>query len=85
MSYSPRTLVAIPAYNEEECIENTIFELRQVAPKFDFVVINDGSHDSTLSICEHIGCNIINMQLTVALQLVSRLRLDTQLIMDMTI
>ena len=80
MSYSPRTLVAIPAYNEEECIENTIFELRQVAPKFDFVVINDGSHDSTLSICEHIGCNIINMPincgLTVGFQTAARYAVD---------
>ena len=67
MSYSPRTIVAIPAYNEEECIENTIIELRQVAPKFDFVVINDGSHDRTLSICKKIGCNIIDMPINCGL------------------
>lgn len=80
MSYSPRTLVAIPAYNEEECIENTIIELRQVAPKFDFVVINDGSHDRTLSICENIGCNIIDMPincgLTVGFQTAARYAVD---------
>ena len=80
MSYCPRTLVAIPAYNEEECIENTIIELRQVAPKFDYVVINDGSHDRTLSICENIGCNIINMPincgLTVGFQTAARYAVD---------
>ena len=80
MSYSPRTLVAIPTYNEGECIENTIIEIRQVAPKFDFVVINDGSHDRTLSICENIGCNVINMPincgLTVGFQTVTRYAVD---------
>ena len=73
-------LIIIPAYNEEECIENTIIELRQVAPRFDFVVINDGSHDRTLSICENIGCNIINMPincgLTVGFQTAARYAVD---------
>lgn len=80
MFHSPRTLVAIPAFNEEDCIESTIFELRQVAPEFDFVVINDGSHDCTLSICENLGCNIINMPincgLTVGFQTAARYAVD---------
>ena len=80
MSHSPKTLVAIPAFNEEDCIERTIFELRQVAPEFDFVVINDGSHDRTLSICKNIGCNIINMPincgLTVGFQTAARYAVD---------
>ena len=49
MYMTPKTLIAIPAYNEEECIEKTICELRQIAPEFDFVVINDGSRDRTLA------------------------------------
>ena len=85
MSYCPKTLVAIPAYNEEECIENTIIELRQVAPRFDFVVINDGSHDRTLSICENIAAILLTCQLTVVLRLDFRPRLDMLSIMDMTI
>ena len=80
MSHSPKTLVAIPAFNEEDCIERTIFEQRQVAPEFDFVVINDGSHDRTLSICKNIGCNIINMPincgLTVGFQTAARYAVD---------
>ena len=65
MFHSPRTLVAIPAFN---------------APEFDFVVINDGSHDCTLSICENLGCNIINMPincgLTVGFQTAARYAVD---------
>ena len=51
MSNQIKALVAIPAYNEEECIENTVTELRSVAPEFDFVVIDDGSRDRTGEIC----------------------------------
>ena len=50
MSNNYKVLVAIPAYNEEECIESTIYDLRRTTPQFDFVVINDGSRDKTLSL-----------------------------------
>ena len=33
VSDNQKVLVAIPAYNEEECIENTICELRRVGPR----------------------------------------------------
>mgnify|MGYP004629920763 CR=1 FL=1 len=70
-------LIAIPAYNEEACISNTICELRRVAPEFDFVVINDGSTDQTLSICNKLDCNVIDMPincgLTVGFQTVVQL------------
>ena len=52
-----KTLAAIPAYNEEECIRDTIEELRLVAPEFNFVVINDGSRDRTLDICRKLHCD----------------------------
>ena len=76
MSNTARTLVAIPAYNEEDCIRNTVCELRQIAPEFDFVVINDGSRDRTLAICMDLGCDIIDMPincgLTVGFQTAAR-------------
>lgn len=75
-----KTLVAIPAYNEEECIRDTIEELRLVAPEFDFVVINDGSRDHTLDICRELHCDIINMPincgLTVGFQTAARYACD---------
>lgn len=80
MSNTARTLVAIPAYNEEDCIRNTVSELRQIAPEFDFVVINDGSRDRTLAICKDLGCDIIDMPincgLTVGFQTAARYAVD---------
>ena len=46
-----KTLVIVPAYNEEESLERTIVRLQEAAPEMDFVVVNDGSHDSTADIC----------------------------------
>ena len=39
------TLVIIPAYNEDACIVDTVHELQDVAPEFDYIIINDGSKD----------------------------------------
>ena len=44
---TPRTLVIMPAWNEEEIIGNTITELLQRVPEVDLVVVNDGSTDHT--------------------------------------
>lgn len=80
MSNQIKALVAIPAYNEEECIENTVTELRAVAPEFDFVVINDGSRDRTGEICGSLNCNVITMPincgLTVGFQTAARYAVD---------
>lgn len=80
VSNNSRVLIAIPAYNEEECIEKTVTELRRSTPEFDFIVINDGSRDQTLSICKRLGCNIINMPincgLTVGFQTAARYAVD---------
>lgn len=42
-----KTLVIIPAYNEEACIQNTVNNLINTNPEVDVVVINDGSKDKT--------------------------------------
>lgn len=61
------TLVAIPAYNEEDCIEATITELKEIAPDFDFVVINDGSSDGTLKTLSKLGCTYIDLPINCGL------------------
>lgn len=67
MSNNYKVLVAIPAYNEEECIESTIYDLRRTTPQFDFVVINDGSRDKTLSLCRKMNCVVLNMPINCGL------------------
>lgn len=80
MSEGYRALVAIPAFNEEDCIENTINELRRIAGEFDFIVINDGSRDATLKICKKLHCAVIDMPincgLTVGFQTAARYAVD---------
>lgn len=73
-------LIAIPAFNEEECIEDTVKELRLIAPEFSFIVIDDGSRDHTGDICNSLGCNVITMPincgLTVGFQTAARYAVD---------
>ena len=45
-----KTLVIIPAYNEEENIINTIADINRHCPEVDYIVINDCSRDSTEAI-----------------------------------
>ena len=45
-----KNLIIIPAYNEQECIKETIEMIKRDAPDFDYVVINDHSTDDTLTI-----------------------------------
>ena len=52
---SERVLVVIPAYDEETTIAGVLEELREVAPQFDRVVVNDGSNDATGEVVESIG------------------------------
>lgn len=56
-----KVLAIIPAYNEEGSLQNTIEELKAVAPEVDFIVINDGSTDSTGGICRANGYPVLNL------------------------
>ncbi len=60
-----KVLVIIPAYNEELNIKNTVDNLKKVIKKskynIDYVVINDGSTDNTLKVCNDNKFNVINL------------------------
>lgn len=43
-----RKLIILPCYNEEESILQTVSEIKNYAPDFDYIVINDASTDATL-------------------------------------
>lgn len=62
-----KTLAIIPAYNEEECLENTVSELVRVCPDIDYLVVNDGSHDRTGEICDKLHLNHIDMPVNCGL------------------
>lgn len=58
-----KTLVIIPAYNEELNIEKTVNKIIKYNKKsknqIDYVVINDGSTDETLNVCRKNNYNVI--------------------------
>lgn len=45
-----RTLLIIPAYNEEKNILKVVTNIKEKRPDLDYIVIDDGSKDSTLAI-----------------------------------
>lgn len=45
-----RVLAVIPAYNEEDCLADTVNNLVETCPSIDYIVVNDGSSDATQDI-----------------------------------
>ena len=62
-----KLLIIIPAYNEAENIERVVDDLIENYPQYDYVIINDGSKDKTLEICQAKGYNYIDMPINVGL------------------
>lgn len=62
-----KTLIIIPAYNEEENIENVVNKLIAEYPQYDYVVINDGSKDNTEQICIENGFNFVSHPVNLGL------------------
>jgi glycosyltransferase involved in cell wall biosynthesis len=56
-----RALLIVPAYNEEASLRSVLQELREVAPQFDVVVVNDGSSDSTSAIAKSLGVPVLDL------------------------
>ncbi|GAA6488587.1 glycosyltransferase family 2 protein [Gordonibacter urolithinfaciens] len=66
----PNVLVIVPAYNEEDSLEHTIKELLTVVriyDQIDYVVVNDGSSDSTKEICERNKYPLLNLPVNTGL------------------
>ncbi len=54
----PRTLIIVPAYNEEESLAGVIEDLRTNFPSGDILVVDDGSRDRTAGIARDAGVNV---------------------------
>lgn len=62
-----KTLIIIPAYNEEASLENTVAKLTAVVPDVDFLVINDGSTDGTVVVCRDNGYPFLDLPCNLGL------------------
>lgn len=62
-----KTLIVIPAYNEEENIVRVVDNLIQNYPEYDYIVVNDGSSDQTKQICKEHGYYYLNQKVNLGL------------------
>lgn len=67
-----RTLIIVPAYNEELNIKKTIEDITSKT-EFDYIIVNDCSKDNTLKVCKENKLNYlslpVNFGLTSGIQL----------------
>lgn len=62
-----KSIVIIPAYNEEKSIEKTVADIRENAPEFDYVIVNDCSGDNTLKVCTEKGMHVLNLPINLGI------------------
>jgi len=53
-----RTLVILPAFNEEASLAAVLAELRAAVPELDVLVVDDGSADSTAAVARAAGVRV---------------------------
>ncbi len=62
-----KTLIIIPAYNEEKNIEKVVDNLINHYSQYDYIVVNDGSKDSTGMICKKNRYNLLDLPINLGL------------------
>lgn len=62
-----KKLVIIPAFNESKSILKAVDDIREHAPGFDYVVVNDCSTDETLDICRKHNLNHVNLSVNLGI------------------
>lgn len=62
-----KKLVIIPAYNEAASIVNTVQDIKENAPEFDYIVVNDCSTDNTLEVCENAGIKCLKLPVNLGI------------------
>ena len=62
-----KSIVIIPAYNEEKSIVKTVQDICEHAPEFDYVIINDCSTAQTLSVCRKHHLHVLNLPVNLGI------------------
>lgn len=61
MSASRTALAVVPAYNEAGTVVGVLRALREAAPHFDVLVVDDGSTDRTPDLAERAGARVLRL------------------------
>lgn len=56
-----KTLIIIPAFNEEESIASVVETINKKCPECDYLVVNDGSLDKTAQVCKKNNLNFVSL------------------------
>lgn len=67
MSEEKKVLIIIPAYNEEENIGRVVRQMIDRAPQYDYLVVNDGSSDSTIDICRRKNFSYLDLPINMGI------------------
>lgn len=60
-------LIIIPAYNEEQNIENVVSFIQKKYSQYDYIVVNDGSKDRTAEICRKNKYELLDLPVNLGL------------------
>lgn len=66
-SKNSKILIIIPTFNEQDCIEAVVNNLRSNYSMFDYVVIDDKSTDNTKKVLDSIGANYISLPVNLGI------------------
>jgi glycosyltransferase involved in cell wall biosynthesis len=61
MSSKPSYLAVVPAYNESGTIASVVDALHDQAPRFDVLVVDDGSTDDTFDRADRAGAKVVRL------------------------
>ena len=56
----PKTLIVMPAWNEEECIGEVLDKIKSGYPNLDILVVDDGSEDGTPAVAKEKGALVVS-------------------------
>ena len=67
MKQDMKVLIIIPAYNEAENIEHVVKHMMSQAPRYDYLVVNDGSTDNTLELCRQANFHYLDLSINMGI------------------
>ena len=64
---APQVLIIVPAYNEERSLPRVLAAIKEKAPAYDVLVVNDGSSDGTSGAARAGGASVIDLSFNLGI------------------